>query len=291
MSTKSLPLRLRSTRESILDFVADHQLGHHALLLTIVMVIVTPVILAIIYSTQTINEVLIITNITPGSAGLSNYETALSEWNFSTYMKNSFIMATIIVVGKIVFAIFAATAIVFYDLPYKDAIFFIILLTLMFPLKIRMVPLYNLMVEFGWTNSIWGITIPYLSSATTVFLLRQYFLSIDDSLVETARLDGVGVIKFLLFVILPMAKGFLAGVAVIRFIGAWNQYLWPLIVINDESEQVVQVGIRWLKQAGTGGQTEWALLMAGAVLALLPPLLLIIILHRPLLDTMSLQQK
>lgn len=263
----------------------------HATLIATVGVIAAPLVLALVFSTQSLYEIYTITNLMPGSEGLSNYVELFTEWNFLTYMVNSFVMASIIVVGKIVFAICAATAIVYYDVPYKDAIFFVILLTLMFPLKIRIVPLFELMAVLDWSNSIWAITIPYLSSATTVFLLRQYFLSIPDSLVETARIDGVGPVKFLLNVVLPMAKGFLVGVGVIRFIGAWNQYLWPLVVINDQSEQVVQVGVRNLQQASQSGFTDWSLIMAGSIVALIPPLLVLIAFHRPLLDTMTMQQQ
>lgn len=266
-------------------------IGLHALLLITVGVIATPLVLAIIFSTQSLIEIYTITDLMPGSEGLDNYFELFAEWNFLTYMTNSFIMATIIVTGKIIFSICAATAIVYYDFPYKDAVFFVILMTLMFPLKIRIVPLFELMAVLNWSNSIWAITIPYISSATTVFLLRQYFLSIPDSYIETARIDGVGPIKFLVYVVLPMAKGFLVGVGVIRFIGAWNQYLWPLVVINDQSEQVVQVGVRNLQQAAQSGFTDWSLIMAGSIVALLPPLLILIVFHRPLLDTMTMQQK
>ncbi|MFC4986703.1 carbohydrate ABC transporter permease [Saliphagus infecundisoli] len=265
--------------------------GLHALLLFTVGIIATPLILALIFSTQSLYEIYTITDLMPGSEGFSNYVELFTEWNFLTYMINSFIMASIIVTGKIIFSICAATAIVYYDFPYKDAVFFLILMTLMFPLKIRIVPLFELMAVLNWSNSIWAITIPYISSATTVFLLRQYFLSIPDSYVETARLDGVGPLKFLVYVVLPMAKGFLVGVGVIRFIGAWNQYLWPLVVINDQSEQVVQVGVRNLQQAAQSGFTDWSLIMAGSIVALLPPLIILIIFHRPLLDTMTMQQK
>lgn len=290
MSTDT-PSRLDRGARHVSDILTRDQVTIHGLLLFIVAVVVTPVVFAFIFSTQTLHDVLIIENIVPGSAGFENYVDVLTEWNFLQYMRNSFLMATFIVVGKLVFAIMAATAIVYYDFPYKDAVFFFILLTLMFPLKLRMVPLYDLMATLEWTNTLWAVTVPYLSSATTVFLLRQYFLSIPDPLVENARLDGVGPVRFMVFVVLPMAKAFLAGVAVIRFIGAWNQYLWPLVVINRNEWQVVQVGIRYLRQAGDGAQTEWQLLMAGAIIALVPPLLMLIAMHRPLLNTMTLQSK
>lgn len=290
MATKTERSRRVELYESVSSALPEN-VRFHLLLLGTVGVIASPLVLAIIFSTQSLYEIYTITDLMPGSEGFSNYAELFTEWNFLTYLANSFIMATIIVVGKLVFSICAATAIVYYDIPYKDAIFFVILMTLMFPLKIRIIPLFELMAVLNWSNSIWAITIPYLSSATTVFLLRQYFLSIPDSFVETARLDGVGPVKFLVYVVLPMAKGFLVGVGVIRFIGAWNQYLWPLVVINDQSEQVVQVGVRNLQQASQSGFTDWSLIMAGSIVALIPPLLVLIVFHRPLLDTMTMQQK
>jgi sn-glycerol 3-phosphate transport system permease protein len=116
-------------------------------------------------------------------------------------------------------------------------------------------------------------------------------MSIPSSLVENAKLDGVGPLTFLVKVLIPMSKGMIAGVSVITFIYAWNQYLWPLIVISDQSKQVIQVGIKFLQGASQSGLTQWGLIMAGAVIALVPPLVVLVVLHRPLLETFALQQK
>jgi ABC-type sugar transport system, permease component len=136
-----------------------------------------------------------------------------------------------------------------------------------------------------------SITGPYIASATAVFLFRQHFMSIPVSMVESPRLDGVGPLTFLFRVLIPMSKGTIAGVSVITFIYAWNQYLWPLIVISDQGKQVVQVGIRFLQGASQSGLIQWGLIMAGAVIALLPSLVILIVFHRPLLETFALQQK
>jgi sn-glycerol 3-phosphate transport system permease protein len=124
-----------------------------------------------------------------------------------------------------------------------------------------------------------------------VFILRQHFLSIPTSIVETAKLDGVGPLKFMLFVLLPMSKGVLVGVSIIMFVYAWNQYLWPLIIIDSEANQVAQVGLQLLQGDVQGGQLSWSLVMAGSTLTLLPPLLLMIVFRKPLLETFSIQQK
>jgi sn-glycerol 3-phosphate transport system permease protein len=250
-----------------------------------------PLLLALVMSTQTTTEVYQVTNLQIGSDGLSNYETALSTYNLGQYMVNSFVMAAVIVVGKVALSLLAALALVYYEFPYERAVFVFVLLTLLLPVPVRIVPLFQLMADLGWANTLLAITGPYIASATAVFLFRQHFRTIPSSLVENARLDGVGPLTFLVRVLVPMSRGMIAGVAVITFVYAWNQYLWPLIVISDQSKQVVQVGIRFLQGASQSGLTQWGLIMAGAVIALLPPLAVLIALHRPLLETFSLQQK
>ncbi|WP_435129787.1 carbohydrate ABC transporter permease [Halobaculum sp. D14] len=250
-----------------------------------------PLILAIFMSTQTPTEVYDISKIGFGSAGLSNYRTALTDYNLMRYMVNSFVMSAVIVVGKVTLSLLAALALVYYRLPYERAIFMFILLTLLIPVPVRIVPLFQLMADLGWANTLLAITGPYIASATAVFLFRQHFLSIPESLVENARLDGVGPLSFLVRVLIPMSKGMIAGVSVITFIYAWNQYLWPLIVISAQKKQVIQVGIKYLQGASQSGLTQWGLIMAGAVIALLPPLFVLYALHRPLLETFAIQQK
>jgi sn-glycerol 3-phosphate transport system permease protein len=166
-----------------------------------------------------------------------------------------------------------------------------ILLTLLLPVPVRIVPLFQMMADLGWTNTVLALTGPYIASATAVFLFRQHFMSIPTSLVETAKLDGVGPITFLFKVLIPMSKGMIAGVCVITYIYAWNQYLWPLVAVTDKSSQVVQVGIRYIQGSAQAGLTQWGLIMAGAVLALLPPLAVLIALHKPLLETFAIQTK
>jgi sn-glycerol 3-phosphate transport system permease protein len=166
-----------------------------------------------------------------------------------------------------------------------------ILLTLLLPVPVRIVPLFDLMARLGWGNTLMAITGPYIASATAVFLFRQHFMAIPASLVENAHLDGVGPLTFLWEVLIPMSKGMIAGVSVITFIYSWNQYLWPLIIMTDQSKQVVQVGLRFIQGAAQSGLTQWGLIMAGAIIALLPPLAVLIVMHRPLLETLAIQQK
>jgi sn-glycerol 3-phosphate transport system permease protein len=256
-----------------------------------IFVMALPLLLAMIMSTQNTSEVYQVTNLGVGSRGLQNYGTVLSEFGFGSYLVNSFVMSIIIVVGKVSLSLFAALALVYYELPYERAVFMFILLTLLLPVPVRIVPLFQMMANLEWTNTMLALTGPYIASATAVFLFRQHFMSIPTSLVETAKLDGVGPLTFLVKVLIPMSKGMIAGVCVITYIYAWNQYLWPLTAVTDKSSQVVQVGIRYLQGSAQAGLTPWGLIMAGAILALLPPLVVLLVLHRPLLETFAIQTK
>jgi sn-glycerol 3-phosphate transport system permease protein len=266
-------------------------LGLHVGIVASILLMALPLLLAAIMSTQTTSEVYEVTNVGIGSQGLENYRLALTEFNFGTYLLNSLLMSVVIVVGKIGLSLLAALALVYYELPYERAIFMFILLTLLLPVPVRIVPLFQLMADLGWTNTLLALTGPYIASATAVFLFRQRFMSIPSSLVETARMDGVGPLAFLFKVLIPMSKGMIAGVSVITFIYSWNQFLWPLVAVTDKSSQVVQVGIRYLQGSAQAGLTRWGLIMAGAVIALLPPLVVLVALHRPLLQTFAIQQK
>jgi sn-glycerol 3-phosphate transport system permease protein len=267
------------------------QVGLHLLAGFSVFLLVLPVLVALIVSTKQTGIVTSVGDLVPGSAGAANYRRALLELGFWRFMINSFVMSVIIVVGKLLISLLAALVIVYYRFPYKNAVFLFVLFTLLLPVPVRFVPLYRLVVEMGWNNSFLAITVPYLASATTVFILRQHFLSIPASLVEAAKLDGVGPLEFLRSVLVPMSRGILVGVSVIMFVYAWNQYLWPLVVIDTEGQQVAQVGLNLLRGQASSGEVAWSMVMAGSVLTLIPPLALLVLFRRPLLETFTIQQK
>ncbi len=288
MSTDTRPdllAPLRSARSLLPD-----RTGVHLGLAASILLMASPLLLAFVMSTQTVPEVYDITNVGVGSDGLSNYVDVLVDYEMLTYMFNSLVMSVVVTVGKIAVSLLAAVALVFYRFRFKNAIFFLILFTLMFPVPVRIVPLYELMATLGWSNTLLALTGPYLASATAVFLLRQHFMSIPESLVESAKVDGVGPLRFLWKVLIPMSRGMIAGLGVITFIYAWNQYLWPLIVVSDQNKQVVQVGMKYLQSVGNAGQTDWGLIMAGAMLTLLPPLAALIAFRGPLLETFGLAE-
>ncbi|ELZ37562.1 carbohydrate ABC transporter permease [Halorubrum sp. E3] len=271
--------------------IHEDDLGTHFQLLLLVVAVVFPIAVALAVSTKQSGVVTSVVDLLPGGYAVENYREVLVDYQFGRFMWNSLAMSVVIVVGKLIISVFAAMAIVYYRVPYKDLVFLFILFTLLLPVPVRFIPLFQLMNDLGWSNTILAITVPYLASATTVFILRQHFLSIPTSIVETAKLDGVGPLKFMLFVLLPMSKGVLVGVSIIMFVYAWNQYLWPLIIIDSEANQVAQVGLQLLQGDVQGGQLSWSLVMAGSTLTLLPPLLLMIVFRKPLLETFSIQQK
>jgi sn-glycerol 3-phosphate transport system permease protein len=244
----------------------------------------SPLLFAIVVSTQSITQIYDVTNVFPGSEAFNNYGSVLVDYNMLRYIFNSFVMAVIVVTAKIALSLLAALALVYYNFRFENLVFLFILFTLMLPVPVRIVPLFELMVDMGWSNTLIGLTGPYIASATAVFLLRQHFRSLPESYAETARLDDVGPIQFLIYVLLPMSRGMITGLIVITFISTWNQYLWPLIVISDNSKQVAQVGLKFLQGAGMG-QTDWGIIMAGAVLTLIPPLCLLILFRNQLLKT------
>jgi sn-glycerol 3-phosphate transport system permease protein len=285
--TQSVQDAVRVRREGV-DL---EQVGLHALAIGSIFLIVLPVLIALVVSTKRTGIVTTFGDLLPGGYALANYQRALFGLEFWRFMVNSLLMSVVIVVGKLAVSLLAALVIVYYRFPYKNAVFMFILFTLLLPVPVRFVPLYRLTTELGLGNTFFAITVPYLASATTVFILRQHFLSIPESLVETAKLDGVGPLRFLYSVLVPMSRAVLVGVSVIMFVYAWNQYLWPLVIINSENLQVAQVGLSLLRGQASTGEVAWSMVMTGSILTLIPPLALLLIFRRPLLETFTIQQK
>lgn len=269
----------------------EGNVGVHLQLWLLVGMVVFPILVAVVVSTKQQGIVTSLPDLIPGTYAVENYREAIVDYGFGRFMWNSLLMSVVVVVGKLVISVLAAMAIVYYRVPYKDLVFLFVLFTLLLPVPVRFIPLFQLINDLGWGNSLLAITVPYLASATTVFILRQHFLSIPTSIVETAKLDGVGPVKFTLQVLIPMSRSVLVGVSIIMFVYAWNQYLWPLVIIDSEANQVAQVGLQLLQGDVQGGQLSWSLVMAGSVLTLLPPLALMILFRKPLLETFAIQQK
>jgi len=258
----------------------------HLLLIFGIIVVIFPIYIALVTSTHEAEDIL--TTVQPwfGSEMLENYETVLQKGKVSAsgipvgmMMWNSLIMALGIVVGKITISILSAFAIVYFRFPLRNLCFWTIFLTLMLPVEVRILPTYAVVANLGLLNSYAGLTLPLIASATATFLFRQFFMTVPDELAEAARVDGAGPMKFFFDILLPLSRTNLAALFVILFIYGWNQYLWPLIVTTDESMTTIVMGIQRMLYVADA-IPEWNITMATAILAMLPPLLVVIVMQR-----------
>ena len=190
----------------------------------------------------------------------------------------SFAMALAIAGGKLVVSVLAAYAVAFFRFPLRLVCFWVIFLTLMLPVEVRIMPTFELVADFGLIDSFGGLVLPLVASATATLLYRQTFLLLPDELVEAARMDGAGPLRFLRDMALPLSATNTAALFVILFVYGWNQYLWPLIAVTDTNLQTIMVGI--VRMIGTEGQTYWNRVMATAMLALVPPVLVVLVMQR-----------
>ncbi len=224
----------------------------------------------------------------PGSQGLQTYRDAIltgqagdrvSAAPVGVMMMNSFIMALTIAVGKIAISLLSAYAVVFFRFPFRMTFFWMIFITLMLPVEVRIIPTLEVVTNLGLLNSYAGLTIPLIASATATLLFRQFFLTIPDELVEAAKIDNAGPMQFFRDVILPLSRTNIAALFVILFIYGWNQYLWPLLITRDRSLDTVVIGITKMIDTA-GGPTDWNTVMATSILALLPPVLVVLLMQR-----------
>ncbi|MEA3310011.1 MAG: carbohydrate ABC transporter permease [Chloroflexota bacterium] len=250
----------------------------HIALIIICLLVMAPVFFAMAKSTQTRAEVYHYPpKLGVGTALLRNYRTAWREFDLGRYMTNTLIVAALVMIFKTIFSMLAGLALVYFNFPLKNAIFYFILFTLMMPTEIMIIALFNLVSDLGWGNNYLSLTVPFMASATGVFLFRQHFATVPSNLADAARVDGAGPLRFLWSVLLPMSKNTIAAMALIQFIYMWNQYLWPLVIIRENKRQLIQIGLR----AMTSQQdvTNWGIVMAGAVMAMIPPLVVFMLLH------------
>jgi len=187
-------------------------------------------------------------------------------------------MATAIACGKIVVSITSAFAIVFFRFPGRQVAFWLIFITLMLPVEVRIIPTYSVMAGLGLINTFTGLWLPLIATATATLLFRQVFVAIPDELIEAARMDGAGPLRFLWDVVIPVSSANLAALFVILFVYGWNQYLWPLLVATDPNLDTIVIGI--VKMIAVETETDWSAVMATAVFALLPPVAVVIIMQR-----------
>lgn len=250
----------------------------HVALVLAVLVISAPLLFALIKATQVSGRVLS-PSLVPGGAFFQNLASIWEGANLGRYMLNSLVVALSVTVGKTVLALLAALAFVYFRFPLKGAAFVLVLLSLMLPTEVLIIALFDLVSrDLRWANTYTAIIVPFLASATGTFLFRQHFLNIPVSLADAARIDGAGPLTYLTRILVPMSTNTIGALAVIQFVYGWDQYIWPLVIMQQDDKQVVQVGLRKLIEVG--GQTDWGAVMAGAIVTALPPLLVFTLLQR-----------
>ena len=260
----------------------------HFVLILGVVVFAFPIYFALIGSTH--DAATIATGrmpLLPGPHGVENYWHALTSGTgfrvsgspVGTLLLNSLIMALIIAVGKIAISIISAYAVAFFSFPGRMFFFWMIFITLMLPVEVRIIPTYKVVSDLGMINTFAGLTIPLIASATATLLFRQVFLTIPDELAEAAKIDGAGAMRFFWTMVLPLSRTNIAALFVILFIYGWNQYLWHLLITTSRGMETIVIGI--VKMIGTSeAQTDWNLIMATAILAMLPPVAVILFMQR-----------
>ncbi|WP_029044306.1 MULTISPECIES: sn-glycerol-3-phosphate ABC transporter permease UgpE [Cupriavidus] len=268
-------------RRPFLDFLS------HLVLVLGVLVVAFPVYVTFVASTLTADEVLQAPmTLLPGSHLLENYRTVLADGvgnaasPVSTMMLNSLIMALGIALGKIAISIISAFAVVYFRFPLRKLFFWMIFMTLMLPVEVRILPTYKVVSDLGMLDSYFGLTIPIIASATATFLFRQFFLTIPDELAEAARIDGAGPLRFFRDVVLPLSRTSIAALFVIQFIYGWNQYLWPLLITTQKSMTPVVVGVTQMISRSGDAATDWNLVMATVMLAMIPPALVVMLMQK-----------
>jgi sn-glycerol 3-phosphate transport system permease protein len=261
----------------------------HVILSVGVLIVFFPIYVALVVSSQSPEQIAASNPISllPGSHIVETYRMALfggktmagsTVPGAAPMMAISLASALIISIGKIAISLLSAFAVVYFRFPFKNVIFWMIFVTLMLPVEVRIGPTYQVVSDLGMLNSMAGLTVPLIASATATFLFRQFFLTVPDELVEAARMDGAGPMRFFKDVLLPLSSTSIAALFVIQFIYGWNQYLWPLLVTTDEKMYPIVMGIKRLVYGES--YIEWNLVMATAILAMLPPAVVVMLMQK-----------
>jgi sn-glycerol 3-phosphate transport system permease protein len=259
----------------------------HALLLVGLALVLFPVYVAFVASSLTLRDILAAPmTLLPGAYLVANYREVLSTGTAGTsgqgvanLMGNSLVMALAIAIGKIAISLPSAYAVVFFRFPLRRLCFWAIFVTLMLPVEVRIIPTYKVAADLRLVDTHAGLALPLIASATATLLFRQFFLTIPDELAEAAKLDGAGAWRFLIWIAIPLSRTNIAALFAILFIYGWNQYLWPILITNSPSMTTIVIGIR--QMIGNGdAQTAWHLVMATALLAILPPITVVLAMQR-----------
>jgi sn-glycerol 3-phosphate transport system permease protein len=285
--TEDRPTARRSVREGMTESSPIRTFVAHALLLVGILIVAFPIYYTFVASTHSLQTILRPPlPLLPGDRFVENYSEALfggvgriGGVPVSTLLFNSTVVALAIASGKIVISILSAYAIVFFRFPLRMVFFWLIFITLMLPVEVRILPTYKVMVDFGLIDTYVGLTLPLMASATATLLFRQFFLTIPGELVEAARVDGAGPWRFFKDILLPLSRTNIAALFVILFIYGWTQYLWPLLVTNRNDMGTIVIALKKMISFADA-DTEWHLVMVTCMLAIVPPILVVVLMQR-----------
>jgi sn-glycerol 3-phosphate transport system permease protein len=255
----------------------------HLALIIVCLIVSFPMLFSLIKSSQNLGQIMDYPpNFTFGDQFIQNYLEAWNSDNLSGLMANTILVAIAVTLGKTSTSLLAGMAFVYFRFPLRGFLFMFVLFTLMMPTDILIVALYRLMGELKWINSFQALVAPFIASATGTLLFRQHFSNIPAELADAAQIDGAGPLRYLRSVLIPLSWNVIGALAMIQFIGVWNQYLWPLLVINDNKRQLVQVALRGITLSAQD-QGNWGVALAAAVIASIPPLVVFLFLQESFL--------
>lgn len=268
-------------------FFRGRKWPYHLGLTITALVIAFPLLYAILIATQTNAETYAF-QFTPGSAFAKNFDAVWVKRNFGGAMLNSLQQAILVTTGKTVLSLLAGLAFVYFKFRGKWLVFFFVLVTLMMPTEVMILAMFRLVAGFGWQDTMAALTIPFLASATGAFLFRQHFANMPTELLEASQIDGATPLQFLRKVLIPLSWNVIAALFVIQFIYTWNMFLWPSLIIRDESKQVVQAALQTL--TNIDGSLNFGPLMLAAVMASIPPAFVFVLMQKPFMSGFAIGQ-
>lgn len=270
----------RKTRQEILI---------HAILIILVIVLAFPVFFAMVTSTLSFQEAYKYPpKLIPGNQFINNLKEAWERVDIGRLFFNSTLISVVVAIVKTILALLAAFAYTHFRFPGQGLLFSMCMITQMLPLPVRIIPTYQLMASFNWINSYYALMVPFFASTTGLLLFRQFYMTVPADLPDAARVDGASPMRYFLQILVPISKTNIAALFVIEFIFMWSQYLWPLIVTTTGEMRVIQVGIKMLL-ASEQIAPEWNVIMAGTVIAMLPPLIVLLILRKSFVQGIAMQ--
>lgn len=266
----------------------------HAILIVGVLIVAFPIYITFVASTHDVADIVQVPMpMLPGGHFFENYAQALTSGADSAgnapvgiMLFNSLVMALIIAGGKITVSMMGAFAIVYFRFPFRMFFFWMIFLTLMLPVEVRIIPTFKVISDLGMLDTYAGLTLPLIASATATFLFRQFFLTIPEQLFDAARIDGAGPLRFFKDILFPMSRTSIAALFVILFIYGWNQYLWPLLITTKEDMYTILIGINRMLNVGDD-QADWHIIMAASMMAMVPPVIVVVTMQKLFIKGMT----